>query len=154
MFFFFIYFFQRRKFDGLDYGLDHHQLTAEQLQQLQDEADPMDWQTAALFLAVLACLLFFIVAACILVHHMRQWRRMERRLDQGKFNKRTSVHPSVVLCFEFASVCVWVRGWCCLRWFVIVMTLAWSLWNLKISLRVLFTWHWSRFVVSFFFNVN
>ncbi|KAI8127892.1 hypothetical protein FF38_07837 [Lucilia cuprina] len=73
---------ERRKFDGLDYGLDHHQLTAEQLQQLQDEADPMDWQTAALFLAVLACLLFFIVAACILVHHMRQWRRMERRLDQ------------------------------------------------------------------------
>uniref|UniRef100_A0A1I8PDW4 TNFR-Cys domain-containing protein n=1 Tax=Stomoxys calcitrans TaxID=35570 RepID=A0A1I8PDW4_STOCA len=73
---------ERRKFDGSDYGLDHHQLTAEQLQQLQDEADPLDWQTAALFLAVLACLLFFIVAACILVHHMRQWRRMERRLDQ------------------------------------------------------------------------
>ncbi|XP_058977711.1 tumor necrosis factor receptor superfamily member wengen [Musca domestica] len=73
---------ERRKFDGSDYGLDHHQLTAEQLQQLQDETDPMDWQTAALFLAVLACLLFFIVAACILVHHMRQWRRMERRLDQ------------------------------------------------------------------------
>ncbi|XP_075159274.1 tumor necrosis factor receptor superfamily member wengen [Haematobia irritans] len=73
---------ERRKFDGSDYGLDHHQLTAEQLQQLQDENDPLDWQTAALFLAVLACLLFFIVAACILVHHMRQWRRMERRLDQ------------------------------------------------------------------------
>ncbi|XP_061392652.1 tumor necrosis factor receptor superfamily member wengen [Musca vetustissima] len=73
---------ERRKFDASDYGLDHHQLTAEQLQQLQDERDPMDWQTAALFLAVLACLLFFIVAACILVHHMRQWRRMERRLDQ------------------------------------------------------------------------
>ena len=94
--FFFVY-FQRRKFDGLDYGLDHHQLTAEQLQQLQDETDPMDWQTAALFLAVLACLLFFIVAACILVHHMRQWRRMERRLDQGKITKRTSVRPSVLL---------------------------------------------------------
>lgn len=57
------------------------------MQQLQDEADPMDWQTAALFLAVLACLLFFIVAACILVHHMRQWRRMERRLDQGKLKR-------------------------------------------------------------------
>lgn len=82
---FFCLFAQRRKYDGSDYGLDHHQLTAEQLQQLQDETDPLEWQTAALFLAVLACLLFFIVAACILVHHMRQWRRMERRLDQGKF---------------------------------------------------------------------
>ncbi|KAL9880691.1 tumor necrosis factor receptor superfamily member wengen isoform 3-T3 [Glossina fuscipes fuscipes] len=73
---------ERRKFDDLDYGFDHHHLTAEQLQQLEDETVSLDWQTAALFLAVLACLLFFIVAACILVHHMRQWRRMERRLDQ------------------------------------------------------------------------
>ncbi|XP_053950741.1 tumor necrosis factor receptor superfamily member wengen isoform X2 [Anastrepha ludens] len=58
------------------------QLSHEELQQLQDESLAMDWQTTALFLAVLACLLFFIVAAGILVHHMRQWRRMERRLDQ------------------------------------------------------------------------
>uniref|UniRef100_A0A1A9W980 TNFR-Cys domain-containing protein n=1 Tax=Glossina brevipalpis TaxID=37001 RepID=A0A1A9W980_9MUSC len=73
---------ERRKFDDLDYGFDHHHLTAEQLQQLEDDTVPLDWQTATLFLAVLACLLFFIVAACILVYHMRQWRRMERRLDQ------------------------------------------------------------------------
>ncbi|XP_017850997.1 tumor necrosis factor receptor superfamily member wengen [Drosophila busckii] len=44
--------------------------------------EPWDWQTGALLVAVLACLLFFSVAACILIHHMRQWRRMERRLDQ------------------------------------------------------------------------
>ncbi|XP_030379087.1 tumor necrosis factor receptor superfamily member wengen [Scaptodrosophila lebanonensis] len=59
-------------------------LTHEQLQQLHEEAAalPLDWQTGLLFMAVLACLLFFSVAACILIHHMRQWRRMERRLDQ------------------------------------------------------------------------
>lgn len=69
---------------GQDYEFDHQQLSAEQLQQLDEEVFPLTWQTVALFLAVLACLLFFIVAACILVHHTRQWRRMERRLDQGE----------------------------------------------------------------------
>lgn len=78
--------FQRRKLEfGQDYEFDHQQLSAEQLQQYEEEALPLNWQTAALFLAVLACLLFFILAACILVHHTRQWRRMERRLDQGEW---------------------------------------------------------------------
>ncbi|XP_036319025.1 uncharacterized protein LOC118733639 [Rhagoletis pomonella] len=71
---------ERRKDDGdMDF---EEQLTQDELQQLQDGTLPMGWQTTALFLAVLACLLFFIIAAGILVHHMRQWRRMERRLDQ------------------------------------------------------------------------
>ncbi|SPP77911.1 tumor necrosis factor receptor superfamily member wengen [Drosophila guanche] len=60
-------------------------LTHEQLQQLHEEAAAawaLDWQTGVLYVAVLTCLIFFSVAACILIHHMRQWRRMERRLDQ------------------------------------------------------------------------
>ncbi|KAH8367714.1 hypothetical protein KR084_001891 [Drosophila pseudotakahashii] len=60
-------------------------LSHEQLQQLHEEAAAswvLDWQTGVLYVAVLTCLVFFSVAACILIHHMRQWRRMERRLDQ------------------------------------------------------------------------
>ncbi|KAH8345201.1 tumor necrosis factor receptor superfamily member wengen [Drosophila kikkawai] len=62
-------------------------LSHEQLQQLHEEATAaaawaLDWQTGVLYVAVLTCLVFFSVAACILIHHMRQWRRMERRLDQ------------------------------------------------------------------------
>ncbi|KAH8373670.1 hypothetical protein KR200_005879 [Drosophila serrata] len=62
-------------------------LSHEQLQQLHEEATAaaawaLDWQTGVLYVAVLTCLIFFSVAACILIHHMRQWRRMERRLDQ------------------------------------------------------------------------
>ncbi|XP_030567422.1 tumor necrosis factor receptor superfamily member wengen [Drosophila novamexicana] len=79
---------ERRKFSEYEH-FDHptplQHLTHEQLQQLHEEAAaalPLDWQTGALFIAALACLLFFSVAACILIHHMRQWRRMERRLDQ------------------------------------------------------------------------
>uniref|UniRef100_B5DVE3 Tumor necrosis factor receptor superfamily member wengen n=1 Tax=Drosophila pseudoobscura pseudoobscura TaxID=46245 RepID=B5DVE3_DROPS len=66
-----------------DAPLQH--LTHEQLQQLHEEAAAawvLDWQTGVLYVAVLTCLIFFSVAACILIHHMRQWRRMERRLDQ------------------------------------------------------------------------
>ncbi|EDW07142.2 uncharacterized protein Dmoj_GI15577 [Drosophila mojavensis] len=79
---------ERRKsseYEHFDQPTPLQHLTHEQLQQLHEEAAaalPLDWQTGALFIAVLACLLFFSVAACILIHHMRQWRRMERRLDQ------------------------------------------------------------------------
>ncbi|XP_034488400.1 tumor necrosis factor receptor superfamily member wengen isoform X2 [Drosophila innubila] len=79
---------ERRKsseYEHIDQATALQHLTHEQLQQLHEEAAaalPLDWQTGALFIAVLACLLFFSVAACILIHHMRQWRRMERRLDQ------------------------------------------------------------------------
>lgn len=69
-------------------------MTHEQLQQWHEEAAavmPLDWQTGALFIAVPACLLFFLVAACILIHHMRQWRRMERRLDQGEYERGSSL---------------------------------------------------------------
>ncbi|XP_067640244.1 uncharacterized protein wgn [Eurosta solidaginis] len=71
---------ERRKEDA-NYELEQ-QLTHEELQQLQNGTLPMDWHTTALLMAVLACLFFFIIAAGILVYHMRQWRRMERRLDQ------------------------------------------------------------------------
>ncbi|XP_037938804.1 tumor necrosis factor receptor superfamily member wengen [Teleopsis dalmanni] len=70
---------ERRKSEELDM---EQQLTPEELLQLHEESISLDWQTGALFIAVLACLLFFIVAACILMQHMKQWRRMERRLDQ------------------------------------------------------------------------
>lgn len=79
---------ERRKsseYEHFDQPTPLQHLTHEQLQQLHEEAAaalPPDWQTGALFIAVLACLLFFSVAAIILIHHMRQWRRMERRLDQ------------------------------------------------------------------------
>ncbi|KAH8304722.1 hypothetical protein KR044_007258, partial [Drosophila immigrans] len=79
---------ERRKsseYEHFDQASPLQHMSHEQLQQLHEEAAaalPLDWQTAALFIAVLACLLFFSVAACILIHHMRQWRRMERRLDQ------------------------------------------------------------------------
>ncbi|XP_001990979.3 tumor necrosis factor receptor superfamily member wengen, partial [Drosophila grimshawi] len=79
---------ERRKsseYEHFDQATPLQHLSHEQLQQLHEEAAAalsLDWQTCALFIAMLACLLFFTVAACILIHHMRQWRRMERRLDQ------------------------------------------------------------------------
>lgn len=48
----------------------------------QEENLGIDWQLMSLILVVLACLVFFIAAACILIQHLRQWRRMERRLDK------------------------------------------------------------------------
>lgn len=88
---------QRRKsseYDHFDQAIPLQHLTHEQLQQWHEEAAavmPLDWQTGALFIAVPACLLFFLVAACILIHHMRQWRRMERRLDQGEYERGSSL---------------------------------------------------------------
>ncbi|KAH8323866.1 hypothetical protein KR067_008574, partial [Drosophila pandora] len=80
---------ERRKsseYEHLEHAKHLQHLTHEQLQQLHEEATAaawaLDWQTGVLYAAVLTCLLFFSVAACILIHHMRQWRRMERRLDQ------------------------------------------------------------------------
>ncbi|KAH8419757.1 hypothetical protein KR009_002151 [Drosophila setifemur] len=81
---------ERRKSSEYEhFGLQNsplQHLSQEQLQQLHEEANAaawaLDWQTSVLYLAVLTCLIFFSVAACILIHHMRQWRRMERRLDQ------------------------------------------------------------------------
>ncbi|XP_017074319.1 tumor necrosis factor receptor superfamily member wengen [Drosophila eugracilis] len=79
---------ERRKsseYEHFDHNAPLQHLTHEQLQQLHEEAAAawaLDWQTGVLYVAVLTCLVFFSVAACILIHHMRQWRRMERRLDQ------------------------------------------------------------------------
>ncbi|XP_017042119.1 tumor necrosis factor receptor superfamily member wengen [Drosophila ficusphila] len=79
---------ERRKsseYEHFEHNAPLQHLTHEQLQQLHEEAAAawaLDWQTGVLYVAVLTCLVFFSVAACILIHHMRQWRRMERRLDQ------------------------------------------------------------------------
>ncbi|KAI8034567.1 tumor necrosis factor receptor superfamily member wengen [Drosophila gunungcola] len=79
---------ERRKsseYEHFEQNAKLQHLTHEQLQQLHEEAAAawvLDWQTGVLYVAVLTCLVFFSVAACILIHHMRQWRRMERRLDQ------------------------------------------------------------------------
>ncbi|XP_016967039.1 tumor necrosis factor receptor superfamily member wengen [Drosophila biarmipes] len=78
---------ERRKspeYEHFEHNAPLQHLTHEQLQQLQEEAAAwaLDWQNGVLYMAVLTCLVFFSVAACILIHHMRQWRRMERRLDQ------------------------------------------------------------------------
>ncbi|XP_031837686.1 tumor necrosis factor receptor superfamily member wengen [Nomia melanderi] len=40
-----------------------------------------DWQTAALILAVCACILFFLVAGCSALVYARQWRRMKKNFE-------------------------------------------------------------------------
>ncbi|XP_076298991.1 tumor necrosis factor receptor superfamily member wengen [Lasioglossum baleicum] len=40
-----------------------------------------DWQTAALILAVCACILFFLVAGCSALVYTRQWRRMKKNFE-------------------------------------------------------------------------
>jgi len=46
-----------------------------------------DWQTGALVLAVCACIVFFLVAGCSALVYARQWRRMKRNFEPGKFYK-------------------------------------------------------------------
>lgn len=41
-----------------------------------------DWQAATLVLAAGACVLFFLVAACIFWQHYRYWKKMER-MERG-----------------------------------------------------------------------
>lgn len=48
-----------------------------------------NWQAATLVLAAFACLLFFLVAACVFWQHYRYWKkmeRMERGYNAGKLN--------------------------------------------------------------------
>ncbi|KAL2713760.1 tumor necrosis factor receptor superfamily member wengen isoform X1 [Vespula squamosa] len=40
-----------------------------------------DWQTAALVLAVCACVVFFLVAGCSALVYARQWRRMKKNFE-------------------------------------------------------------------------
>nr|XP_033338002.1 tumor necrosis factor receptor superfamily member wengen [Megalopta genalis] len=40
-----------------------------------------DWQSAALILAVCACILFFLVAGCSALVYTRQWRRMKKNFE-------------------------------------------------------------------------
>ncbi|KAF7393570.1 hypothetical protein HZH68_010389 [Vespula germanica] len=42
-----------------------------------------DWQTAALVLAVCACVVFFLVAGCSALVYARQWRRMKKNFEPG-----------------------------------------------------------------------
>lgn len=53
-----------------------------------------DWQTLTLALASCACLLFFIVAACMFWQHTRYWKKMERM--EREYN--AGLLPSVCFC--------------------------------------------------------
>jgi heme/copper-type cytochrome/quinol oxidase subunit 2 len=44
-----------------------------------------DWQVTTLLLAVIACLLFFIFAAIVSINYARQWKRMEKHFDAGRW---------------------------------------------------------------------
>lgn len=43
---------------------------------------PLDWQAVSLIAVAVACLMFFLAAAYVLIQHMREWRQIERRLDR------------------------------------------------------------------------
>ncbi|KAF7991440.1 hypothetical protein HCN44_008752 [Aphidius gifuensis] len=42
---------------------------------------PWDWQTSVLVLAVIACIIFFMVAGCSALIYVRQWRQMKRNFE-------------------------------------------------------------------------
>ena len=44
-----------------------------------------DWQMVSLILAVTACLTFFIGTALISINYIRQWRKIKKQFDNGKF---------------------------------------------------------------------
>lgn len=51
-----------------------------------------DWHTLALALAACACVLFFIVAACLFWQHTRYWKKMERMEREYNAGLWQSVH--------------------------------------------------------------
>ncbi|XP_076651908.1 tumor necrosis factor receptor superfamily member wengen [Halictus rubicundus] len=59
------------------------QRTGESLARKSSSAERIlwDWQTAALILAVCACILFFLVAGCSALVYTRQWRRMKKNFE-------------------------------------------------------------------------
>lgn len=44
-----------------------------------------DWQFIFLILAIISCLLFFLVTAFIFINYVRQWRKIKKQFDTGEF---------------------------------------------------------------------
>ncbi|XP_078041539.1 tumor necrosis factor receptor superfamily member wengen [Augochlora pura] len=59
------------------------QRTSESLTRITSSGERIlwDWQSAALILAVCACILFFLVAGCSALVYTRQWRRMKKNFE-------------------------------------------------------------------------
>jgi flagellar biosynthesis/type III secretory pathway M-ring protein FliF/YscJ len=51
----------------------------------QEEMLLWDWQMISLVLAIIACLLFFIVTAIISINYVRQWRKIKKQFDTGTY---------------------------------------------------------------------
>lgn len=73
-------------------SMAHHQqqtaietLSAQAATQREEEEVIWDWQLVTLMLAVAACLMFFIGTAFISINYIRQWRRIKKQFDTGKF---------------------------------------------------------------------
>jgi hypothetical protein len=70
---------------------DHHRVmstmesfSAEAAESREEELLLWDWQLVTLILAIIACLLFFIVTAIISINYVRQWRKIKKQFDTGK----------------------------------------------------------------------
>lgn len=59
--------------------------SAEAAESREEELLLWDWQLITLILAIIACLLFFIVTAIISINYVRQWRKIKKQFDTGKF---------------------------------------------------------------------
>lgn len=58
--------------------------SAEAAESREEELLLWDWQLVTLILAIIACLLFFIVTAIISINYVRQWRKIKKQFDTGK----------------------------------------------------------------------
>lgn len=52
---------------------------------LSEDERILDWQMVSLVLAVSACLTFFVGTALISINYIRQWRKIKKEFDNGKF---------------------------------------------------------------------
>lgn len=50
----------------------------------EEELLMWDWQLVTLILAIISCLLFFIVTAIIFINYVRQWRQIKKEFDTGE----------------------------------------------------------------------
>ncbi|KAL7030040.1 hypothetical protein ACKWTF_006492 [Chironomus riparius] len=67
---------------------EHHRVmstmesfSAEAAESREEELLLWDWQLITLILAIIACLLFFIVTAIISINYVRQWRKIKKQFD-------------------------------------------------------------------------
>jgi wengen len=71
----------------------HHQLEAESLsahESSQVEKFAWDWQMITLVLAIFTCIMFFVGTALVSINYIRQWRKIKKQFDDGKFAQRIS----------------------------------------------------------------